>query len=140
MSIEQILGTGGGILFVIMTIVQISPIKLDPWSFLARSIGNAINHDIKVEISDVKTNIASINDKLDERDAVTARIRILRFNDELLSDVPHSKDYFDQILSDIDTYEKYCEKHKDFKNNMTVFAVENIKKCYQNCMTKHNFL
>ena len=52
----------------------------------------------------------------------------------------HSKDYYDQILSDIDTYEKYCEKNPDFKNNMTVFAVENIKKCYKNCLTKHKFL
>ena len=140
MSIEQLLGAGGGVLVLILTIVQITPIKINPWSFLARSIGNAINHDIKTEISEIKTSVSNIKETLDEREAVTARIRILRFNDELLSDVPHSKDYYDQILSDIDTYESYCDIHKDFKNNMTVFAVENIKKCYQNCMTKHNFL
>ena len=140
MSINEIIGSSSGIVIILLTIIQISPIKIDPWSWIAKSIGNAINHDIKTEITEIKDSLTKIKAEGDERDAITSRIRILRFNDELLSDVGHTKDYFDQILTDIDKYEKYCDEHPEFKNNMTIFAVENIKQCYQNCMTKHKFL
>ena len=126
MSISEIVGTGGGVLFIIFTLIQISPMKIDPWSSIAKLIGNAINKDIK--------------DALDEKDAIAARIRIIIFNDELLSDIKHSKDYFDQILFDIDTYENYCHKHPDFKNSTIIFAAENIKNCYKKCLEKHSFL
>lgn len=140
MDIAQMIGSGAGCAVILMTLIQISPIKIDPWSALARCIGNAINCDIKNELKEIKDDLKEIRSEADQRNAVSARTRILRFNDELLNDINHSKDYFDQILSDVDTYEKYCNDNPDFKNNMTVFAVENIKKCYQNCMTKHKFL
>ena len=38
--------TGGGIILVAMTLIQIAPIKLDPWSAVARAIGRAINKDV----------------------------------------------------------------------------------------------
>ena len=38
--------TGGGIVLVAMTLIQISPIKLDPWSAIARAVGRAINKDV----------------------------------------------------------------------------------------------
>ena len=89
----------------------------------------------------MKTDIQNIKNTNDERNAVQCRIRILRFNDELLvAESGHSKDYFDQILMDIDEYESYCEEHPKFKNNMTMFAVDNIKRCYHECLTKHTFL
>ena len=37
--------TGGGIILAAMTLIQIAPIKLDPWSAVARAIGRAINKD-----------------------------------------------------------------------------------------------
>lgn len=43
---------------------------------------------------------------------VQARIRILRFSDELRHNVNNidyfSKDHFDQVMIDIDIYEAYC--------------------------------
>ena len=33
--------TGGGIILVAMTLIQIAPIKLDPWSAIARAVGRA---------------------------------------------------------------------------------------------------
>ena len=41
MTLKEILGTIGGILFVLSVLVQIAPIKLNPWSTLARYIGRA---------------------------------------------------------------------------------------------------
>jgi hypothetical protein len=74
------------------------------------------------------------------KDAQAARRRILRFNDELLRNLDHSKEYFDDILEDVKIYDDYCEEHRDFPNGKTVMATKNIKHCYEQCMEKHSFL
>ena len=75
-----------------------------------------------------------------EKDAQAARRRILRFDDELLRNVDHSKEYFDDILEDVRVYEEYCKSHPRFQNGKTVMADKNIRRCYENCMDKHSFL
>lgn len=78
--------------------------------------------------------------KNDERNAVNMRVRILRFRDEMLAGQSHTHDSFQQVLGDIDEYEKYCEKHQDFRNNQTVATIEHIKRNYAERLERHDFL
>ena len=52
----------------------------------------------------------------------------------------HSQENFDQVLSDIDDYERYCNSHPEFKNNKTVAAKEKILKVYSERMDNNDFL
>ena len=88
-------------------------------------------------VKDVVLDLIAMDD---ERYAVDCRARILRFNDEILHGQKHTKEHFDQALSDITTYNSYCDAHKDFKNQITVHATENILKTYDTCMEEHSFL
>ena len=104
-------------------------------------------NSLKTEVTEVKTKVNNLEGSLEktkyeeeEKDVVASRRRILRFNDELLRDIDHSKEYFDDILEDVHTYEQYCEDHKDFKNEKAVMAIKNIRRCYDTCMKKHSFL
>lgn len=92
------------------------------------------------DISALKDNVSNMRDEETVKDAQAARRRILRFNDELLRNVDHSKEYFDDILEDIKTYDEYCQANPKFKNGKAAMAEENIVKCYRTCMDKHNFL
>lgn len=92
------------------------------------------------DIDSLKSSIGRMQECEAEKDAISARRRILRFNDEILRDVDHSKEYFDDILEDIKIYDHYCDEHTDFPNGKTVMATKNIRKTYENCMEKHNFL
>lgn len=47
MSLKEILLGGGGLLAVLLTLVEIAPIKINPWSALAKAIGRAINADVR---------------------------------------------------------------------------------------------
>ncbi len=98
--------------------------------------------EIRKSIDELKKCILKLNDKVDERDAVTARVRILRFADELVYEPEkrHSKDSFDQALSDISEYNHYCESHPNFKNDQTVATVTYINKVYQERLEKKDFL
>ena len=77
----------------------------------------------------------------EENKAVEARRRLLQFSDALIhEDRKHSKEYFDQVMDDITMYEKYCDDHKDFKNNRAVASINHIKKVYNERLEKKDFL
>lgn len=91
-------------------------------------------------IEGLSKQIKSVADKADERNAVNSRVRILRFADEMMEGKRHSKDSWDQVMSDITDYEKYCEAHPDFRNGQTAATVEYLKKNYIERLEKHDFL
>ena len=126
MTLLDIIKSPGGIIFIVLTLVQIAPIKINPWSSIAKFIGHALNGEIRELLN---------ADKADTR-----RYRILRFNDELLHNQRHTREHYNQILDDITEYEQYCTSHPDYKNNKAVLAIENIKSNYKNCVTNNSFL
>ena len=139
-GIQEILLGWGGVLLLVMSIVQISPIEIKPWSAIARAIGRAINADVLKGLEMVKKDLADHIRTNEVRDADEHRARILRFNNELLRDVPHTKEEFIEGLADIDFYERYCRDHKDYKNNRAVHAIANISRTYDDRLRKHDFL
>lgn len=134
MTLAQIFSWGGGGLFLLLTLVELAPIKVNPWSWLAKSVGKAIG-------------IAAVEKKLDEhistddrRDADRHRMEILRFNNELLRSIDHTKEEFIEVLAEIDAYERFCNDHPDYPNNRAVLAIENIRENYRERLKKHDFL
>lgn len=129
-----------GAIVILLSIIQIVPIKLNPWSWVAKKVRVALYGEIIAKIDSVEAKVSGIIHDIGEDRAVDARIRILQFNDEMLVNQKHSKESFDQVLDDITYYEKYCLEHPEFKNNRTKMAVENIERCYRKCLEDHDFL
>lgn len=98
------------------------------------------NDDVVASITDLKTDFDSLRNEIAEDRATAARIRILRFSDEVRHNVRHSKESFDQVNLDIDTYKRYCDGHPDYKNNRAVMAIANIERVYVECLRKNDFL
>lgn len=136
----SITGAGGGILFMVLTIIQITPIKFNPWSLIAKRLGKAINGEVISKVDRLSDELQDLRNICDERDADSCRIRILHFNDEILHDVKHSKEHFDQILMDISRYENYCDEHTHYKNHIADQAINHIKRIYQKCEDEGTFL
>lgn len=89
---------------------------------------------------DILDKIDNLSEKFAERDARIARENILRFDDELVAGVRHSREYFRVILEDdVDSYEKYCAEHEGFKNSFTAEAVKHIRKVYGNLLDNGEF-
>ena len=91
-------------------------------------------------VNKVKEELDALRAEINEDRATNARIRILSFSDEIRHNVRHSKESFDQINSDIDTYRRYCDKHPGYKNNRAVMAISNIERVYEECLQQHDFL
>ena len=84
--------------------------------------------------------VQEVSDRVDTAGATNARTRILRFDDELINGLHHSKEYFQQILEEIDTYELYCEKHSNYKNSACTLAIEHIKYVYTKLLDERAFI
>ena len=140
MTVTQLLAGGGGLLVVVMTLVQISPVKINPWTALAKAIGRAINGEVIQKVDKLGRDLQTVRQEAAEQAAISYRARILRFGDEIMHDVRHSKDHFDQTLHDITEYEKYCKANPEFENNMTALTAARIKKIYSQCLEKNDFL
>lgn len=77
-----------------------------------------------------KKELQTLSNAFEEYKATLARTHILRFADELHNGLKHSKEYFEQQILDIDTYNKYCDTHPGFKNGLTEMSSEFIKEEY----------
>lgn len=128
---------------------------MNTWEFFAAVLASSglwtvINTLLQTHIqrkSKLMQTVEEIKEKMErdsaerEKDkAIEARTRIIRFDDELYNGMKHSREYFKQILSDIDSYEKYCAENPSFKNSEAVEAIANVRKTYEECRENHKFI
>lgn len=106
------------------------------WDFVKFLINR--KDDTKAQIVEVKNSINKLGERIDRNQAILARTHILRFDDELLNDINHSKEYFSQTLQDIDVYEAFCMDHPNFKNSYAMAAINHIRSTYDELLKKHN--
>lgn len=130
----------GGGLFLLLTVVQLVPIKVNPWSAIARWVGRAVNGEVLGKLGKLEKRLDEHIATDDKRDADSHRVKILQFNNELLRSIDHTKEEFIEVLAEIDAYERFCEDHPDYPNNRAVLAIENIQENYKERLKKHDFL
>lgn len=140
MKIEYIIG----IIAFVASFIEIPKIKLNIWQILLNELNRPILTKIQevLDISDkadkeLKGELLKISNKLDahiEQDArdkaTQCRKDILDFNDKLLAGKKFSKESWAEIMRSIDKYEMYCDKHPDYRNNLCVESIKDIRENY----------
>lgn len=136
------LAQGGviGLLVILIGMIKIPRLELNIWNLIGRTIGRSINGEVLAQVKRLTAEVDILKKEEELERARQARQRILRFNDEILFNKRHSKEHFDEILDDIDTYEAYCEAHEDYENNKAVLAISTIREVYKECLRDHDFL
>lgn len=136
LTLGQIVGRIAGVIAALSIFIEITPVKINPISALLRWVGKHINKELMDKVNRLEAKVGA----LEKSDVIDCRVRILTFADEIRRGVRHSEETFDQVLSDIDTYERYCTEHPDFMNNKTVAAKAKILDVYSECMDNNDFL
>lgn len=146
-------------------LIEITPIKFNPWSWLAGKLGKAFNGEVmkeignlktemgekietletnigsvKKEVADIRKDVGDIREEAKEREATNRRTRILEFGDEILHEVDYSKEHWDSILMDISEYENYCDDHPHYMNNVAKATIKHIKNMYDKHLEEDSFL
>lgn len=137
MNLREIMAGGGGALLVLLTFVQIAPIKVNPWSAIGRTLGQVFNGAVIEKLDRMEAMQTETRQLLDrhirvddERNADLHRAYILRFNMELRRGMQHTDEDFNEILYNIKCYEQYCKEHPDYQNNRAVHAIKHIENMY----------
>lgn len=136
LTLGQIVGRIAGVIAALSIFIEITPVKINPISALLRWVGKQINKELMDKVNTLETKVGA----LENSDVIDCRVRILTFADEIRRGMRHSKETFDQVMSDIDTYEHYCTEHPDFMNNKTVAAKAKILDVYSECIDNNDFL
>ena len=154
-----------GVVLGVPTLLQITPIKINPWSWLWKLVKRgwtgfckslnapmlAAMEKMQAEqdeaIRGVQANLLETKRALDqhiavddEREANKVRSEILRFNNELMRGIGHTEEEYVEILSKIDWYHDYCRDHESYKNSRAVHAIANILRVYDVRLEKNDFL
>ena len=120
--------------------VEIAPIKLNPWSWIFKKIGKAVNAEILEKVDKIEDNLLKMKAENEAQTAKDNRGAILRFGDELRMGIKHSKESFDNIMITISDYDHYCESHSDFKNKITEINEKFIADTFDDCLRNSKFL
>lgn len=131
---------GGGAVFAfIQFLITRKDNKTDKKNEVLEAI-KALETKIDTQRQDTDDRFTALENRMAEERATNSRIRILGFSDEIMHGVLHSEESFNQALQDITEYEKYCEKHPDYKNARAKVAISNIQTVYEKCVHEGNFL
>ncbi len=144
MDNSNLIAWGVAIFTFLAMFIKIPKLEINVWSWVLKTLGKLLNADITEKVSKIEKDLDN-HIREDERYKMTqCREQILLFNTSLLRQQHFTKEYFDEILRNIDVYEKYCKEHPNYENNRAEMAISNIKKNYMKCAddadTTHNFL
>ena len=122
----EIAGWGLAVLAAFMTLIQISPLKLNPWDRILAWLGQKLNGK---QLADLQKQVTAM--------WVNAhRHHILTFARECRAGVEHSPDEWSNALVVADEYEVYCEK-KHIANGIVKADTLFIRNFYQELSRDH---
>ncbi len=108
---------------VLLSLIQISPLKLNPWDKLLGWFGKKLNGETEKRLKAVEKQIRDmwINNH---------RQSILTFARECRADIEHSSDEWTNVLNQAEEYEKYVTENKITNGIITQDTVY-LRKLYQ---------
>ena len=121
----------GIIILIILSFVQISPIKFNPYDKFFSWLRRKFLGDFDEDIKDFRERINSVWINFN-------RQHILRFARECRQNVLHSRDEWRYVLSIANEYEKYCHDNK-LTNGIIEAETEYIRDSYQERVQNGNF-
>lgn len=139
---EMLMQDKGPILLTIMimlTLVELVPIKLNPWSAIFNWFGKKLNKEVIEKIDVIEERLDEHIKDSEETDLKARRTAILDFGSNVIRGVNYHKEKFDFMIGECDDYEDYCKKH-DIKNGVAEASIAEIRRIYQERLRNNNFL
>lgn len=113
------------------TLIQISPIKINPWTWIAGLLKKWLLGDVLDKLDSLE------HDFIDER-ARTKRWNILNFANSCRRGDFHSKEEWEHCLDELYLYEKHCEEHK-IPNGVMVECSKYLKTTFRELLNDKTF-
>ena len=120
----------------ILSLIQIAPIKVNPWDSMLGWVGSKINAGIKGQLEAVRLQADSQQEEFREFWIDYQREAILRFSRECSQEIPHSREEWNHILDIIRRYESFCVKH-DIANGVIEENSSYLRDLHKQLLQEH---
>ena len=115
-----------------VTLVEVAPIKVNPWGALLRWVGDTINGDLKADLSTLKKDF-------EENKADSMRWNILNFSRSCRNGEEHSEEEWGHVISQIKLYETLCDE-RSIENGVIEETSVYLRELYHKRLHKNDFL
>ena len=126
-----------GVLTALSIFIQVSPLKINPWSTIFSWIGGEINKEVKTEIKSLKEEVmicgvglSNVTEENDKRRIQDLRWAILTFAHDLKCGQEYDRYSFDHIYEYDIEYTNLLNKY-NMTNGQTTAAMEVINEAYK---------
>lgn len=120
------------ILLGLSAIIEVAPIKINPWSKMFRWIGN-------VMLGEFKTEMMTFKREQEAKNANDMRWGIINFANSCRRGELHSKDAWRHVLNQLSEYEDYTRDH-DITNGVVDAESEYLHQLYKERCLKNDFI
>ena len=131
-NLKQLFTNPGVILISTITIIQIVPIKINPWSWLRKKLSDLIYGEVRKDITAVK-------DEVTEMKVQNWRWNVLDFANSCKNNRRHTLDEWKHTISQLAEYERYIERN-EITNGVFEEDAKYLREEYQKHCREHDFL
>ncbi len=121
-NIKDMTFIGWWALFISFSLIQIAPIKINPWTTLLKWLGNQLTGDLRKDLNSLITDVR--------------RQTILTFARECRQGVEHSTEEWSHVLQVAEEYEAFCLAN-NIKNGKIKQDTKFIRDLYQEISREH---
>ena len=125
----EVAGWAFAVIIILMSLIQISPVKVNPWDRLFGWLGGKLNGETREQLKSLQKQVNDIWIN-------SHRQSILTFARECRADMHHDTEEWSHILSVADEYEVYCQKNV-VSNGVVKADTEYIRSLYQELSREH---
>lgn len=138
-ALQEGVSIGFIVLVILLSLVQVSKIKLNPWDAILGWIGNRLNKSINDKVEKVEKKLDQHIAESEVRDLRDTRQYILDFANACMYGRKYTYEQFKFVIKKCDEYEKYVEDNH-IKNGEVTSAISYIRKLYDKCRQNNSFL
>jgi len=145
-ALKEFITNPGVIIFGTVTLIEITPIKINPWRGLLKWVGSVINAEDRANIEKINNKIDTMQKDMDkmkrEREddkAKEKRWHILDFINSCRHGRTHTREEWNHTLTELAEYEKFTEDH-DIPNGVIDEGAKYLRELFQENNRNNNFL
>lgn len=145
-SLNEFFKNPGVVLFGAVTLIEIAPIKINPWKSLLKWVGDSVNAEDRKNIQEIKDGLGKVNetvaDMKKEREldkAKEKRWHILDFINSCRHGRTHTREEWNHTLSELAEYEQYTED-KNIPNGVIDEGAKYLRELFHENNKTNNFL
>ena len=131
---------------ILFTIVQIAPIKINPWSYVGKAISKGLSKlgklllgDFIEQIEELKKKVDLLSDVIDENEIDRIRWEILNFSNSCQRDENHTQNDFQHIFKINKKYHSIL-KRIDQENGEIDMEMAYLEELYMQKKRDNSFL